>query len=83
MSSLTPLLAALQAFVAHAVSFPHLKSLTPAWDSVAGNWSRVERNLTQSHPEAGFRNATRRRTTNENSTAIFILRLVVMRLLTG
>jgi len=40
-----------------------------------------ERYLTQSHPEAGFRNATRARTTNENSTAIFILRLVVMLLL--
>jgi len=40
-----------------------------------------ERNLTQSHPEAGFRNATRARTTNENSTAIFILRVVVKLLL--
>jgi len=44
----------------------------------------LETTSTQSHPDAGFKNAiARTRKTNENSTAVFILRLVVMLLLTG
>jgi len=44
----------------------------------------LERTSIQSHPDAGFKNAiARTRKTNENSTAVFILRLLVMLLLTG
>jgi len=53
----------------------------PALVSAAGIFVDFSRYLTQSHPEAGFRNATRTRTTNENSTANFILKLVVMLLM--
>jgi len=49
--------------------------------SAAGFFVDALRNLTQSHPEAVFINAARTRTTNENSTAIFILRPVVMLLM--
>ena len=38
-------------------------------------------NVAQGHPEAGFRNAAKRRTTNENSTAIFILQEKILSLL--
>ena len=48
--------------------------LMPALVSTAGIFVDFWRYLTQSHPEAGFRNATMTRTTNENSTANFILR---------
>jgi len=54
---------------------------TPTCFSSLGCPLMLSRYLAQGHPEAGCRNATQRRTTNENSTAIFILSLVVMLLL--
>ena len=47
----------------------------------AGFFVDALRNLTQSHPEAVFRNATSTRATNENSTAIFILQEKIINLL--